>query len=104
MAENFGPSRVHWLLLGPFLSLEWPAESISCSPLPADQWGLSLEFVARGVGLALVVKIWTLHILWVQTAVLVYMGALSSSWPHHKVAYLRQGVWVSTCSRADLSQ
>lgn len=54
MAEHFGLPGVHWLLLEPSLPLGWPAEPISCSPLPADQWGLSLEFVVREVGPALV--------------------------------------------------
>lgn len=54
MAEHFGPHRVHWLLLGPSVSLGWPAELISCSPLPADLWEWSLEFVVRGVRPALV--------------------------------------------------
>lgn len=101
MAEHFGTPSVHWLLLGPSLSLGWPAEPISCSPLPADQWGLSREFVVRGVGPALVGE--DLGSGGPMGANNGY-GAVHGCSVQLKLVYLRQGVWVSTGSRADLSQ
>lgn len=92
-------------LLEPSLPLGWPAEPISCSPLPADQWGLSLEFVVREVGPALVGEdLGSGGPVGANNGSGVVHGCLSSSWPHHKLVYLRQGFWVSTFSRADLSQ
>lgn len=58
MAELFIPPGVHQSLLGPSLSLGWPAEPITCSPLllPVNLHGLRLEFVVRGLGPALAGK------------------------------------------------
>lgn len=86
MAEHFGLPGVHWLLLEPSLPLGWPAEPISCSPLPADQWGLSLEFVVREVGPALVGEdLGSEGPVGANNGSGVVHGCLSSSWLHHKL-------------------
>lgn len=86
MAELYSPPGVRRSLPGPLLSHGWLAEPISCSSLPLDLWGMTLEFVLRGLEPALAGEdLGSGGPVAANKGSEVHRAALPSWWPHCKL-------------------